>query len=124
MLSVFQGSAPRGCDPPKGSGRKHLMRRSYPAAVGDTTPRSRQIFVVKKQKVQSGSHARQQRPQLTPGGRLDRPVGVSRAGPGGTDAVAAPQTFCRRSVTTCSDSTIWTECQNPRQMMTHNNAPH
>ena len=27
------------------------MRRSYPAAVGDTT---RQIFVVKKQKVQSG----------------------------------------------------------------------
>ena len=26
----------------------------YPAAVGDTTPRSRQIFVVKKQKVQSG----------------------------------------------------------------------
>jgi hypothetical protein len=32
-------------------GRKHLMRRSYPVAVGDTT---RQIFVVKKQKVQSG----------------------------------------------------------------------
>ena len=43
------------------------MRRSYPAAVGDTTPRSRQIFVVKKQKVQSGSHARQQWPQLTSG---------------------------------------------------------
>ena len=36
------------------NGRKHLMRRSYPAAVGDTTRRSRQIFVVKKQKVQSG----------------------------------------------------------------------
>ena len=33
----------------------------------DITPRSGQIFVVKKQKVQSGSHARQQRPQLTPG---------------------------------------------------------
>ena len=49
-------------------GRKHLMRRSYPAAVGDTTTRSRQIFVVKKQKVQSRSHARQQRPQIDPRG--------------------------------------------------------
>jgi hypothetical protein len=26
--------------------------------------------------------------------------------------------LCRRSVTTCSDSTIWTECLNPRHMVT------
>ena len=34
------------------------------------------------------------------------PVGIAR------------QKTCSRSVTTCSDSTIWTECLNPRQMVT------
>ena len=72
-------------------GRKDLMTRSYPAAVGDTTRRSRQIFGVKKPKVQSGSHARQQQPQLTPpvgwtgGGGLVQKVGspVGWTGGGG-----------------------------------------
>ena len=47
-------------------GRKHLMRRSYPAAVGDTTPRSRQIFVVKKRKVKAKRSKRSFRRRSVP----------------------------------------------------------